>query len=364
MRRLNVALGDRSYDILIGPGLAGRADLIAPLLPVARVAVVSNTTVAPLYLERLVQSLQGAGIEAITIVLPDGEAYKNWETLNEIFGAMLSARCDRGTTVIALGGGVVGDLSGFAAACYQRGVPFIQVPTTLLAQVDSSVGGKTGINHPLGKNMVGAFWQPRLVLADTTTLETLPDRELSAGLAEVIKYGLIRDLAFLEWLEANMSGLLARDAEALAYAIERSCFNKAEVVAGDERETAASGGRALLNLGHTFGHAIETGVGYGVWLHGEAVAAGTAMAAELSHRLGWLDAAELERVRSLLAAARLPVRGAPLGAERYIDLMGHDKKVVAGRLRLVLLRRLGEAVTWGEATVAEIRAAIDACCDA
>jgi 3-dehydroquinate synthase len=241
-------------------------------------------------------------------------------------------------------------------------VPFIQIPTTLLSQVDSSVGGKTGINHPRGKNMIGAFWQPRVVLADTDTLNTLPDRELSAGLAEVIKYGLIRDLPFLDWLENNIERLLGRDPEALAYAIERSCANKAEVVAGDERETAKAGGRALLNLGHTFGHAIETGLGYGEWLHGEAVAAGTVMAAELSRRLGWLTDADCQRTRDLLARAGLPVAGPRMGADRYIDLMAHDKKVLAGRLRLVLLRRLGEAVTWADAGSDDIRAAIDACC--
>jgi 3-dehydroquinate synthase len=238
----------------------------------------------------------------------------------------------------------------------------VQVPTTLLSQVDSSVGGKTGINHPRGKNMVGAFWQPRLVLADTDTLKTLPDRELSAGLAEVIKYGLIRDLPFLEWLETNMGKLMAREAEALSFAIERSCANKAEVVAGDELETAKEGGRALLNLGHTFGHAIETGVGYGEWLHGEAVAAGTVMAAELSRRLGWINTGDVERVRTLLGRAGLPVAGAPLGVDRYLDIMGHDKKVIAGKLRLVLLRRIGEAVTWGEAPADDIRAAIETCC--
>jgi 3-dehydroquinate synthase len=320
--------------------------------------------VAPLYLERLAETLHRAGVRTFPVILPDGEAHKNLETLNRIFDALLTARCDRSTTVIALGGGVIGDLAGFAAASYQRGVPFIQMPTTLLSQVDSSVGGKTGVNHPLGKNMIGAFWQPRLVVADTDTLNTLPDRELSAGLAEVIKYGLIRDLPFLEWLEANLARLMARDPACLAHAIERSCANKAAVVADDERETAASGGRALLNLGHTFGHAIETGVGYGQWLHGEAVAAGTVMAAELSRRLGWLTAADVERVTAMFAAAHLPVRGAALGADRYLDLMGHDKKVVGGRLRLVLLRRLGEAVTWADTPDAEIRAAIAACCDA
>ncbi len=364
MRRLTVPLAERSYEILIGDRLLGRADLLLPLLPTRRVAIVTNETVGPLYLRAVADPLRAANIDVVEIVLPDGEAFKNWETLNAIFDALLRERCDRGISIVALGGGVIGDLAGFAAATYQRGVPFIQVPTTLLSQVDSSVGGKTGINHPRGKNMVGAFWQPRIVLADTSTLNTLPDRELSAGLAEVIKYGLIRDLPFLEWLESNMGRLLARDPEALAHAIERSCANKAEVVAGDERETAKDDGRALLNLGHTFGHAIETGVGYGQWLHGEAVAAGTVMASELSRRLGWISDEAYERVVALLRAARLPVRGASLGADRYLDLMGHDKKVVAGRLRLVLLRRLGAAVTWADAPETEIRAAIQACCDA
>lgn len=362
MRTLNVALGDRAYDIKIGSGLLAHADLITGLLATPRAAIVSNNVVAPLYLEKLVAPLRAAGVRATEVILPDGEAYKNWETLNAIFDALLRDRCDRTTTVIALGGGVIGDLAGFAAATYQRGVPFIQVPTTLLAQVDSSVGGKTGINHPRGKNMIGAFWQPRLVLADTETLNTLPDRELSAGLAEVIKYGLIRDLPFLEWLEVNMERLMARNPEALSYAIERSCANKAEVVAGDERETAKEGGRALLNLGHTFGHAIETGVGYGEWLHGEAVAVGMAMAAEVSRRLGWLAIGDVERVRGLLRRAGLPVAGPSLGAERYLDLMGHDKKVIAGRLRLVLLKSLGRAVTFVDATEEDIRGAIDACC--
>lgn len=362
MRTLNVALGDRAYPIHIGPGLLERSDLLLPSLATPRVAIVSNTVVAPLYLARLATPLRAAGVRVTEIVLPDGEVAKNWETLNTIFDALLTDRCDRATTLVALGGGVIGDLAGFAAASYQRGVPFIQVPTTLLSQVDSSVGGKTGINHPRGKNMVGAFWQPRLVLADTDTLSTLPDRELSAGLAEVIKYGLIRDLPFLEWLEVNMERLLARDAEALSFAIERSCANKAEVVAGDERETARDGGRALLNLGHTFGHAIETGVGYGEWLHGEAVAVGMIIAAELSHRLGWLTIADVDRVRRLLMRACLPVLGPKLGTDRYVDLMGHDKKVIAGRLRLVLLKQLGEAITFADAPTREISAAIEACC--
>jgi 3-dehydroquinate synthase len=360
MHTLNVSLAQRTYPILIGPGLLGQM----PALPgVTRVAIVTNEVVAPLYLERLRVAFENVGVEVTAVTLPDGETYKNWESLSTIHDRLLETRCDRATPVVALGGGVVGDLAGFAAATYQRGVPFIQVPTTLLAQVDSSVGGKTGINHPRGKNMIGAFWQPRMVIADTDTLDTLPDRELSAGIAEIIKYGLIRDPAFFVWLEANMDKLIARDSEALTYAIERSCANKAEVVAGDELETAKEGGRALLNLGHTFGHAIETGVGYGAWLHGEAVAAGTVMAAELSRRLGWLADADVERIFSLIGRARLPLRGPALGSDTYLDLMGHDKKVVAGRLRLVLLKRLGEAVTWADAPQTEIRAAIEACSD-
>jgi 3-dehydroquinate synthase len=362
MRRLDLELAGRSYPILIGGGLLSRADLILPFLRTPRVALVSNTTVAPLYLDVLASGLERVGVGVASVVLPDGEAYKNWESLNLIYDALLAGRCDRSTSIIALGGGVIGDLAGFAAATYQRGVPFVQVPTTLLSQVDSSVGGKTGINHPRGKNMIGAFWQPKLVLADTETLKTLPDRELSAGMAEVIKYGLIRDLPFLDWLEANIEGLLARDGELLAQAIERSCANKAEVVAADEYETASEGGRALLNLGHTFGHAIETGLGYGAWLHGEAVAAGIMMAAELSRRLGWLPAAAVDRVRALLRRAGLPVTGPDLGAERYLELMSHDKKVVSGRMRLILLKALGEAVTHAAAPHEQIVAAIESCC--
>ncbi len=358
MRTVNVALGNRSYTIHIGAGLLARSDLIRPILTAQRVVVITNDVVGPLHLATLMTALRARDVAAKEIVLPDGEAHKNWETLNLVFDALLAQRAERSTTLIALGGGVIGDLVGFAAATYQRGVPFIQLPTTLLAQVDSSVGGKTGINHPLGKNMIGAFYQPRLVLADTDTLKTLPDRELSAGLAEVIKYGLIRDLPFLEWIESNLDRLLARDDEALCHAIERSCINKAEVVAADETE---SGVRALLNLGHTFGHAIETGTGYGTWLHGEAVAAGTVMAAELSRRLGWLDTAEVERVREVLLRARLPINGPALPEERYLELMHSDKKVLAGRVRFVLLRHIGEAVVWGDAEEADTRAAIAAC---
>ena len=359
MQTLNVALGERAYPIHIGRGLLGRADLILPHLKTQRVAIVTNEVVGPLYLERLRAGLEDAGVRTAAVVLPHGEAHKDWETLARIFDMLLAERCERSTTLVALGGGVVGDMGGFAAACYQRGMPFIQVPTTLLSQVDSSVGGKTAINHPLGKNMIGAFYQPRLVLADIDTLDTLPDRELSAGLAEVIKYGLIRDPGFLAWLELNLDRLMARDTDALAWAIERSCRNKAEVVAADETE---QGERALLNLGHTFGHAIETGLGYGEWLHGEAVAAGTMLAAELSRRLGWIDAAAVARIEALLERARLPVWGPRLGVERYVELMSHDKKVEAGKLRLVLLRALGCAVMHGEAPAGEIAAAIEARC--
>ncbi len=359
MRTLSVALDARSYPIHIGTGLLADPGLILPHLKTKRVAVITNTVVGPLYLAPFVAGLRERGLRVTEIVLPDGEAHKDWPTLNLIFDGLLGERCDRSTTLIALGGGVVGDMVGFAAASYQRGVPFIQVPTTLLSQVDSSVGGKTAINHPLGKNMIGAFYQPRLVLADIATLNTLPDRELKAGLAEVIKYGLIRDLPFLEWIEANLERLLARDADALAEAVERSCRNKAEVVAADETE---QGERATLNLGHTFGHAIETGLGYGEWLHGEAVAAGAVMAAELSHRLGWITEADVARVRRIHERAGLPVKGAPLGADRYLELMAHDKKVSDGTLRLVLLKAIGKAVISAEASTAEIRATIEACC--
>ena len=359
MRTLNVELDERSYPIRIGAGLIADPGLILPYLKTRRVAVVTNDVVGPLYLAPFVAGLQAHGLRVTEIVLPDGEAHKDWATLNLIFDGLLGDRCDRSTTLIALGGGVVGDMTGFAAATYQRGVPFIQVPTTLLSQVDSSVGGKTAINHPLGKNMIGAFYQPRLVLADIGVLGTLPDRELKAGLAEVIKYGLIRDLPFLEWLETNIERLLARDPDALVEAVERSCRNKAEVVAADETE---QGERATLNLGHTFGHAIETGLGYGEWLHGEAVAAGAVMAADLSRLLGWLSDADVARVRSIHERAGLPVKGAALGAERYLELMAHDKKVSDGTLRLVLLKQIGQAVISAEASQDQIRASIEACC--
>jgi 3-dehydroquinate synthase len=340
LQTLTVDLGDRSYPIHIAPGLLERADLISPHLAQKQVAIVTNTIVGPLYLERLTRTLESAGISVLPIVLPDGEEYKDWETLNLIFDDLLKHRAERKTTLIALGGGVIGDITGFAAACYQRGVPFIQVPTTLLSQVDSSVGGKTGINHPLGKNMIGAFYQPRLVLADTDTLKTLPPRELSAGLAEVIKYGLIWDAPFFDWLEANMEKLRALDPDAIAHAIYRSCEIKAQVVAQDERE---SGIRALLNLGHTFGHAIEAGMGYGNWLHGEAVAAGMALAAQVSQRMGLIDMSALTRAESLIARAGLPVDAPALGVAKYMEYMGVDKKVEGGRIRFVLLKRIGEA---------------------
>ncbi len=340
MQILKMELGDRSYPIYIGAGLLARPELIVGRLRKKKVAIITNTTVAPLYLAPLKSALESQGVEVVPITLPDGESHKNWETLNRIFDALIAHRCERSTALIALGGGVIGDLAGFAAATYQRGVPYIQIPTTLLAQVDSSVGGKTAINHPQGKNMVGAFYQPLAVLSDTDTLGTLPARELSAGLAEVIKYGLIRDRAFLDWLESNMPRLVRREPEALAYAIERSCANKAEIVAQDERE---DGVRMLLNLGHTFGHAIEAGMGYGAWLHGEAVGAGMVLAARLSRRLGQMKDEDVNRVTAIIEAAGLPVQAPDLGLERYLDLMGHDKKVEGGRIRFVLLKRLGEA---------------------
>lgn len=332
---------ERSYPIHIGNGILSQSQIILKHLPRKRVAIVTNTTVAPLYLERLRSALESHGVASIPIILPDGEEHKNWQTLNLIFDALLENRCERSTPVIALGGGVVGDLAGFAAATYLRGVPFIQFPTTLLAQVDSSVGGKTGINHPLGKNMIGSFYQPKAVVADSTTLDTLPERELRAGIAEIIKYGLIRDPVFFDWIEQNMAKLLARDSEILIEAIRRSCMNKAEVVQTDERE---SGVRALLNLGHTFGHAIENAMGYGRWLHGEAVAAGTVLAAELSARMNMIDRIEVERIRRIYVLAGLPVVAPSLGPEKYLSLMGLDKKVEGGKMRFILLRRIGEAM--------------------
>ncbi|SFE95498.1 3-dehydroquinate synthase [Nitrosomonas sp. Nm166] len=331
----------RSYLIHIGHGILERVDLILSCLPQKRVAIVSNTTIAPLYLEKLRAALEKHGVISVPIILPDGEVHKNWETLNLIFDALLQNHCERNTAILALGGGVIGDLTGFAAATYLRGVPFIQIPTTLLAQVDSSVGGKTGINHQLGKNMIGAFYQPRMVLADSATLNTLPDRELRAGLAEIIKYGLIRDPAFFDWLEQNMHRLLARDPVTLNKAIQRSCENKAEIVAADEKE---KGIRALLNLGHTFGHAIENGMGYGVWLHGEAVAAGTVLAAELSRRMKLINEGDVNRIRKIFIQAGLPVTAPKMPPEKYLQLMMLDKKVDAGKTRFILLNRIGEAV--------------------
>jgi 3-dehydroquinate synthase len=306
--------------------------------------LVSNDTVAPLYLQRVRQQLEEFNTAAV--ILPDGEQYKNLDTLNTIFTALLEHRFNRDCTLIALGGGVVGDITGFAAACYQRGVAFLQIPTTLLAQVDSSVGGKTGVNHPLGKNMIGAFHQPGCVVIDTDTLDTLDDRQLSAGLAEVVKYGLIRDAEFFNWLEINIAALMARDKQALEYAIERSCSIKAEIVAADERE---SGQRALLNLGHTFGHAIETGTGYGNWLHGEAVATGMLMAADLSARHGWISTEMVQRTEQLLRQARLPIKAPQeIDETRFMALMAVDKKAVDSGLRLVLLKAIGDAFVSGD----------------
>jgi 3-dehydroquinate synthase len=362
MRELTVALADRAYLIQIGDRAFVESQELGEILKGKRYFIVSNDVVAPLYQVALEDKLNTVDAHGAAIVLPDGEQYKNAASLDKIYTAMLQAKCDRGTTVIALGGGVVGDMAGYAAATYQRGMPFIQIPTTLLSQVDSSVGGKTGINHPLGKNMIGAFWQPKLVLADTGVLKTLPDREFSAGMAEVIKYGLIRDLPFLDWLESNVDGLMQRDPVLLEYAIERSCANKAEVVAADEFETAKDGGRALLNLGHTFGHAIETGMGYGTWLHGEAVAAGTMMAANLSWRLGWLANADVERIDTLLTRAGLPIKAPAMGAERFLELMSHDKKVMSGKMRLVLLKSIGQAITVSDIPHSDIAAAIEECC--
>ena len=340
MRTLNVALGERSYPIHIGTGFLHDVGLITPLLPQKRVAVITNTTIAPLYLSGLQGALESAGVAVVPVILPDGEQYKTWETLNLIFDALIEHRCERRTTLIALGGGVVGDMTGFAAATWQRGAPFIQMPTTLLAQVDSSVGGKTAINHPHGKNMIGAFYQPLAVCADLDSLQTLPLRELRAGLAEVIKHGLIRDAAFFEWLEANIDALLARDPAALEHAVMRSCEIKSAIVAEDEREMDV---RALLNFGHTFGHAIEAGLGYGDWLHGEAIGAGMVMAADLSRELGHLTAADVTRVEALIGRAGLPVAGPSFPRERYMEHMSLDKKTRDGAIRFVVLDCIGSA---------------------
>lgn len=355
-QQVRIALGDRSYDILIGAGLLAQPACWNGLPQAAAALVVTNTTVAPLYGERLRAALAPHYRAVHEVVLPDGEEHKDWPTLNRVFDALLGHGCDRKTVLFALGGGVVGDMTGFAAACYMRGVPFVQVPTTLLAQVDSSVGGKTAINHPQGKNMIGAFYQPARVLCDLDTLATLPARELSAGLAEVIKYGPIFDIAFLDWIEANIDALMRRDPAALAHAVRRSCEIKAEVVGQDERE---SGLRAILNFGHTFGHAIEAGLGYGEWLHGEAVGCGMVMALQLSQRLGGIDAAFAQRVTALIARAGLPTVGPDLGADRYLDLMRVDKKAEAGEIRFVVIERPGRAAVRGapDALVREVLAA-------
>ena len=337
---VTIDLAGRSYDIVIGAALLGNPATYARLPGGGCAAIVSNNTVAPLFAARLATALRGHYPQVIEIILPDGEAHKDWPTLNRIFDALLQAESDRKTTLFALGGGVVGDMTGFAAACYMRGVPYVPVPTTLLAQVDSSVGGKTAINHAMGKNMIGVFNQPLLVVADIDALATLPQRELVAGLAEVIKYGPIADDAFFVWVEHNLDALLRRDAQALAYAVRRSCEIKAHVVSQDERET---GLRAILNFGHTFGHAIEAGLGYGVWLHGEAVGCGMVMAAELSVRAGLIEPAYAARIERLVQRAGLPVRAPRLGIERYQQLMRVDKKADAGQTRFVLIEAPGRA---------------------
>ena len=338
---LTVSLGDRSYPILIGQSLLTNVERLIPYLRYRRVVLVSNQTIYPLYGHSLTTQLRQQGIEVLPICLPDGEQHKDWPALNQIFDALLEHAIDRKTTLIALGGGVIGDVAGFAAATYQRGIPFIQIPTTLLAQVDSSVGGKTAINHARGKNMIGAFYQPQLVLADTDTLKTLPDRQYRSGLAEVIKYGLGLDARFFDWLQTNISALKQREPVALAYAIKRSCEIKAEIVASDERETVKDGGRALLNLGHTFGHAIETALGYGAWLHGEGVACGMVLAAELSNELGTLDTASMERATALINAAGLPTTMPNISSDVMLSHMRRDKKNEDGNIRLILLDAIG-----------------------
>ena len=355
MESLTVALGERSYPIHIGAGLLGRADLLLPHLRSRQVCIVTNTTVGPLYADRLRQALPDR--EVLVVELPDGEEYKTLDTLALVYDALLERNFSRSCTLVALGGGVVGDMTGFAAATYQRGVNFIQIPTTLLAQVDSSVGGKTGVNRPLGKNMVGAFYQPRCVLIDTDTLRTLPDRELKAGLAEVLKYGLINNAAFLDWLEANLSLLLQQEVAALTNSIRVSCAEKAAIVAADETET---GQRALLNLGHTFGHAIETAMGYGSWLHGEAVAVGMVMAADLSWRLGLIPQAAARRVKRLVAAAGLPVVPPTLSVDTYLRLMAKDKKAEQGKIRLILLQGLGSALVKADTDLAVLETTLAA----
>ena len=357
-----IALGDRSYSIAIGSNLLAELVHFGQLPQASAAVVVSNTTVGPLYATQLVDTLKAQYKKVHQVTLPDGESHKTWATLNQIFDALLEHGCDRKTVLFALGGGVVGDMTGFAAASFMRGVPFVQVPTTLLSQVDSSVGGKTGINHPMGKNMIGAFYQPQLVVCDLATLKTLPHRELSAGLAEVIKYGPIADMQFFDWIESNIDLLLAGDLDALAHAVRRSCEIKAWVVGQDERE---SGLRAILNFGHTFGHAIEAGLGYGEWLHGEAVGCGMVMAAQLSHRLGLVDRAFVARLTALIAKSGLPTVGPILdqqdNAGRYLQLMRLDKKSIAGEMRFVVITEPGQASMQGASDVL-VREVIDACC--
>ncbi len=358
MVEVRVSLGERSYPVHIGAGILDASALYAAgLRGATRVAIVTNTVVAELYLPRIREMFADAGTGSVEIVLPDGEPHKNWQTLDRIVDELLAARCDRQTCIIALGGGVIGDLAGFAAAVYQRGVPFIQVPTTLLAQVDSSVGGKTAINHARGKNMVGAFHQPRAVISDVATLETLPDRELKAGLAEVIKHGLILDAEFVAWLELHLDRLLAKDAAALEYAVRRCCELKAAVVGTDERE---EGLRAILNFGHTFGHAIEAATGYGTWLHGEAIAAGMVMAAQLSAISGLISNQDAVRIRTLLARAGLPTIGPALPFERYLEHMAVDKKASGGRVKFVLLEAMGRAKISADTAEDALRQAIQA----
>jgi shikimate kinase/3-dehydroquinate synthase len=357
MQTLSVALGERSYPIHVGAGLLGDARLYAPYVKGRRIAVVTNPVVAPLHLERVQRALEAAGAQVVPVLVEDGEKAKGWAALDRVIDALLAAQLGRDSLIAALGGGVVGDLAGFAAAVYQRGIPFLQLPTTLLAQVDSSVGGKTAINHARGKNMVGAFHQPLAVIADVASLDTLPERELRAGIAEVIKHGFILDLAFVGWLEENIGKLLARDRAALEYAVRRSCELKAQVVAADERE---SGLRAILNFGHTFGHAIEAGVGYGEWLHGEAVGTGMVMAAELSVRAGTLSRDDADRVKRLVARAGLPMQGPKLGVERYLELMQVDKKAAAGKVRFILLEGLGRATLRGDLNESLVRESIAA----
>ena len=340
MKTLEVSLGDRSYPIYIGSGLISKSELFQPFIAGQSVYIVSNTTVAPLYSKTLIETISGDAKSVHEIILPDGESYKDWATIQKIFDALLANGADRKTVIIALGGGVVGDMAGFAAASFMRGIRFIQVPTTLLAQVDSSVGGKTGINHPLGKNMIGAFHQPVAVIADLDTLKTLPPRELSAGLAEVVKHGAIADATFFDWIESHTKELLNCDLAAMSHAVERSCEIKSAVVAADEKE---SGIRAILNYGHTFGHAIESGLVYGEWLHGEAVACGMVMAADLSARLGHISASDVNRIKRLVDALALPTCAPKLGSQRFFELMQLDKKSEGGMIRYITLEKIGQA---------------------